>query len=268
MEADKTNSILSKSALFGVGILLLTAILAPLITPHNPDEINAQTVLLPPNAEFWFGTDNLGRCVFSRVLAGTQTSLLISLTVVGVSGIFGTFLGLTAAVFDNFGRRIILKLIDVFLIIPGLIFSLIIAGLLGTGNLNLIIALVVVGWVRFAKTSYTIGLSVKEAEFVTAATAMGASRRHIIFRHLFPNVLPSLLIIASLSMGYTILSIAALSFLGIGIQPPTPEWGAMLYNSRNYFSTAPHLAIFPGTAIFLTTFVFLALGKSKSSHEI
>ncbi|HXG82555.1 MAG TPA: ABC transporter permease [Pyrinomonadaceae bacterium] len=256
------HSIISKIGFFGAGLLIFIAVFAPLISPHNPNEINIETILLLPNGEFRFGTDNLGRCVLSRVLHGTRTSLSIALAVVLISGVFGTFLGLIAAVATGFIRIVILKILDVLLIIPGLIFSLVIVGLLGTGTLNLIIALVVVSWIRFAKTAYTVTLSIKEREFVTASRAMGASTARIVFTHLLSNVLPAMLTLASLNLGHTILSIAALSFLGIGVQPPSPEWGTMLFNARAYFNIAPHLAIFPGVALFPAVIVFYLLGEA------
>lgn len=256
------HSTISKFSFFAAGTLVFVAVFAPLVAPHAPNEINAETILLAPNRNFWFGTDNLGRCVLSRVLYGTRTSLSIAVAVVGLSGVFGSFLGLIAAVATGFIRIAILKILDVLLIIPGLIFSLVIVGLLGTGTMNLIVALSIVGWIRFAKTAYTVTLSIKEREFVTASRAMGAGTAHIVFTHLLSNILPSALTLTSLSMGHTILSIAALSFLGIGVQPPTPEWGTMLFNARTYFNIAPHLAVFPGIALFLAVVIFYLLGEA------
>ena len=250
-----------RTALLAAGALAGVGLLAPIVAPHAPDAVDSSKVLLAPNGEFWLGTDHLGRCVLSRLLNGARTSLSLSLAVVAISAVFGGLLGLIAAVAGGLVRASILKVLDVFLIVPGLIFSLVIAGLLGTGLLNLIVALAAVGWIRFARVSYTVALSINEREFVTAARAMGASRTHVLLTHLWPNVLPHLLILSSLSLGHTILSISALSFLGLGVQPPTPEWGAMLYQARTYLNVAPHLALASGAAIFFTVLLFLSIGR-------
>jgi peptide/nickel transport system permease protein len=250
-------------ALIGAGIILVlifTAILAPFIAPHDPIEQNLEHRLLPPNAEYPLGTDNLGRCILSRLIHGTSVSLQIGVIVVGIAATTGVTLGLIAGYRGGLVDELIMRIVDVLLAFPGIILALAIAGILGPSLYNVMLALAVVGWTSYARVVRGSVLSVKEKEFVEAARALGAGEARIMFRHILPNVTAPVIVMATLGMAHVILAAAALSFLGLGAQPPTPEWGSMLNDGRAFMRTAPHLTIFPGLAIMVTVLAFNFLG--------
>nr|BEL01496.1 ABC transporter permease [Dehalococcoides mccartyi] len=253
----------NKIALVGLIIIIcfiLTATLAPLIAPHSPTEQHLSLKLSPPSWEYPLGTDNLGRCVLSRIIYGAQTSLQIAVVVVGITGLLGTTLGLLAGYFGGLLDEIIMRITDVVLAFPGLILALVVAGLLGPGLFNVMLALAIVGWTSYARVVRGCVLSAKEKTFVEAARALGDSEAHILLRHILPEVMAPVIVMATLGMGSTILSAAGLSFLGLGVQPPTPEWGAMMNSGRDFLEAAPHLIIFPGLAILFTVLSFNFLG--------
>jgi peptide/nickel transport system permease protein len=250
-------------ALIGAGIILVLifiAILAPFIAPHDPIEQNLEHRLLPPNAEYPLGTDNLGRCILSRLIHGTSVSLQIGVIVVGIAATTGVTLGLIAGYRGGLVDELIMRIVDVLLAFPGIILALAIAGILGPSLYNVMLALAVVGWTSYARVVRGSVLSVKEKEFVEAARALGAGEARIMFRHILPNVTAPVIVMATLGMAHVILAAAALSFLGLGAQPPTPEWGSMLNDGRAFMRTAPHLTIFPGLAIMVTVLAFNFLG--------
>jgi peptide/nickel transport system permease protein len=250
-------------ALIGAGIILVLifiAILAPFIAPHDPIEQNLENRLLPPNTEYLLGTDNLGRCILSRLIHGTSVSLQIGVMVVGIAAITGVTLGLIAGYRGGLIDELIMRIVDVLLAFPGIILALAIAGILGPSLYNVMLALAVVGWTSYARVVRGSVLSVKEKEFVEAARALGASEARIMFRHVLPNIMAPVIVMATLGMAHVILAAAALSFLGLGAQPPTPEWGSMLNDGRAFMRTAPHLTIFPGLAIMVTVLAFNFLG--------
>lgn len=250
-------------ALIGAGIisvLVFVAVLAPFIAPHDPIEQNLAQRLLSPNTEYLLGTDNLGRCILSRLIHGTSVSLQIGVMVVGIAAFVGVTLGLIAGYRGGLIDELIMRIVDVLLAFPGIILALAIAGILGPSLFNVMLALAVVGWTSYARVVRGAVLSVKEKEFVEAARALGASEFRIMFRHILPNVTAPVIVMATLGMAHVILAAAALSFLGLGAQPPTPEWGSMLNNGRAFMRTAPHMTIFPGLAIMVTVLAFNFLG--------
>jgi peptide/nickel transport system permease protein len=250
-------------ALIGAAIifvLIVIAILAPFIAPHDPIEQNLEHRLLTPNSEYLLGTDNLGRCILSRLIHGASVSLLISVMVVGISTFVGVTLGLLAGYCGGFIDELIMRIVDILLAFPGIILALVVVGILGPSLYNVMLALAVVGWTSYARVVRGSVLSVKEKEFVEAARALGASDTRIMFRHILPNIMAPVIVMATLGMAHVILAAAALSFLGLGAQPPTPEWGSMLNGGRAFMRTAPHLTIFPGLAIMVTVLAFNFLG--------
>lgn len=233
--------------MIGVMIILflaLIAIFAPYIAPYDPLELNLEERLLPPGTDHLMGTDNLGRDVLSRVLTGTRVSLSMSAAVVTIILILGITIGTIAGYFGGVVDDIIMRVVDVLLAFPGIILALVIAGLLGPSLTNVMIALGAIWWVGYSRIIRGSVLSIKEKEFVEAARAMGCSDTYIVIRHILPNVLSPVIVLATLDMGHIILSIAALSFLGLGAQPPVPEWGTMLNEGRPFMESASHLMIF------------------------
>jgi len=236
------------------------ALLAPLIAPADPLAQTLAARLEPPSAAHWLGTDQLGRDLLSRLLYGARISLVIGLTVVMLAGIFGTLVGLVAGYAGGFTEEGLMRLTDVFLAFPPLILAMAIAGALGPSLTNAIIAIAVVTWAVYARLARGQILSLRKQEFIEAARSVGVPRSRILLRHLLPNALAPLLVQASFDMGAAIVSAAGLSFIGFGAQPPTPEWGVMISEGRNFISTEPWLSLFPGLAILLAVGAFNVLG--------
>nr|QNO57361.1 hypothetical protein DPOOOCMC_00019 [Methanosarcinales archaeon ANME-1 ERB7] len=241
-------------------VLVLIAVFAPYIAPHDPIEINLKERLLAPNMEYPLGTDNLGRCMLSRIIYGARISLQLGIIVVGITSVIGITLGMIAGYYGGVLDELIMRGVDILLVFPGIILALVIAGILGPGLFNVMLALAIVGWTGYARVVRGVVLSVKEKEYVESARALGVGDRYIITRHILPSCVAPIIVIATLGMAYVILAAAALSFLGLGAQPPTPEWGSMLNNGKNFMRTAPHLTIFPGLAIMITILAFNFIG--------
>jgi len=254
------HKLVVRLAAFLLILLLFAALLGPWLVRRDPFAQDLNNRLALPSKEYWLGTDELGRCIFTRLLVGTRYSLLIGVTVVSINAFVGTLVGL----FSGYSRRSIdaavMGLIDILMAFPGTILTLAVAGILGPGLLNMIVALTLLGWVNYARFIRGMVLSLKEEEFIENARMLGLGHGTILFRHIFPHCLGPLLVYASMNMAGVILMAAGLSFLGLGVQEPRPEWGAMLNKGKNFLRTAPHLAIFPGLAIMLTTLAFNLLG--------
>jgi peptide/nickel transport system permease protein len=253
----------NKLAIMGLTIILsliLISIIAPLIAPHDPLDQNLDNRLLEPCGEYPLGTDDLGRCILSRIIYGTRISLEIGIIVVGITSGFGVVLGGFAGYYGGILDEIIMRLVDIMLSFPGIILALAIAGALGPSLFNVMLALTFVHWTSYARVVRGSVLSVKEKEFVESVRALGANNLYIMTHHILPNVIAPVIVMATLGMGHVILSAAALSFLGLGAQPPIPEWGAMLNSGRAFMRTAPSLTIFPGLAIMITVLAFNFLG--------
>lgn len=253
----------NKIAIIGLIIIIslaFIALFAPFIAPHDPIEQNLDKRLLTPCREYPMGTDDLGRCLLSRIIYGARVSLQLSVIVVGIITVIGVTLGLISGYYGGIVDEIIMRLVDVVLAFPGIILALAVAGALGPGLFNVMLALAMVGWTGLARVVRGSVLSVKQKEFVESARALGCSDLHIMTRHILPNVMAPVIVLATLDMAFIILAAAGLSFLGLGAQPPTPEWGSMLNNGRAFMRTAPHLTTFPGLAIMVAVLAFNFLG--------
>ena len=247
-------------ALALIAVLAACALLAPVLAPYDPLAQDLAVRLKPPSPEHWLGTDSLGRDIASRILYGARISLVIGVVVVGSAGVFGTFVGLIAGYAGGLVDEALMRLTEVFLAFPALILAMAIAGALGPSLTNAIIAIAAVTWAVYARLTRGQILSLRRREFVEAARAMGASRMRIILRHLLPNALAPLMVQASFDMGASIIAAAGLSFIGFGAQPPTPEWGVMISEGRNFINTQPWLSLFPGLAILFAVGSFNLLG--------
>lgn len=247
-------------AFFFVVFLIILAIIGPWIAPYDIAEPDYENVLSGPSAKHWAGTDAYGRDIFSRIIAGTQISLVVGLSSVLLGAIGGTFLGLIAGYYGKWIDRIIMRMCDVLLAFPGILLAIGIIAILGPGLGNVVIAVAIFGIPVFARIVRSSTLAVKEALYVEATTSIGARPKRIIWKHIFPGTISSIIVYFTMRIGSAILTAAALSFLGLGAQPPTPEWGAMLSGGRDYLSIAPHVTIFPGLAIFITALAFNLLG--------
>jgi peptide/nickel transport system permease protein len=252
----------NRSAALGGALVLawlLIALLAPLIAPYSPTAQKVTNRLKPPSAQHWFGTDELGRDVFSRVLHGARVSLPVALAVVAMTGTVGILLGSAAGYAGGLADEIIMRVADAVLAFPSLILAIAITAALGPGLLNAALAIALVLWPEYARLVRSQVIALREMEFVSAATALGASPWRNLFAHILPNALPLMLVKISLDMGNAILMAASLSFVGLGAVPPTPEWGAMVAAGRHKFFEW-WIATFPGLAIFTAVVGFNFLG--------
>jgi peptide/nickel transport system permease protein len=247
-------------SIFIIAALFLLAITATWIAPHDPENAQPQLRLKDPGGEYPLGTDHLGRCIFSRVVFGIRISLFIGLVVVLLSALIGTILGGAAGYFGGVLDEAIMRLVDAFLSFPSIFLALAVIGFLGSGLTNLMLSLILVEWTGYARLVRSEVLSLRGREFLEAAKSLGASDLYIMSRHILPNILPSVLVMATLSVGYAILGAASLSFLGLGVSPPTPEWGSMMNDARPFIRSHPLMMVFPGTAITVTVLAFHLLG--------
>ena len=243
-----------------VAIAVLAAVVGPLIAPFDPANQELALRLSGPTSTHWFGLDELGRDIFARVLVGARISLLVGLVVVGVSSTIGIALGSVAGYFGGAIDEAISRVIDILLAFPGLLLAIALVAVLGPNLTNVVLALSVIGWVGYARLVRGQVLRARELDFVQAAKALGASTPRILARHVSPTTLPAVSVQVTLGMGGAILAEAALSFLGLGVQPPTPSWGTMLNYGRGHLLDAPHLTIFPGLAIAILVLGFNFLG--------
>jgi peptide/nickel transport system permease protein len=247
----------------GAAIVLLTvigALIAPWAVPYDPAGQELALRLERPSFEHPFGLDELGRDILSRVLAGARISLFVGLTVVGISSIVGVLLGSIAGYFGGWLDDVISRTIDVLLAFPGILLAIALVAVLGPSLANVVMALSAIGWVGYARLVRGQVLKARELEFVQAARALGAGTPRILLRHVIPTAMPAVMVQATLGMAGSILAEASLSFLGLGVQPPTPSWGTMLNGGRLHLLDAPHLTIFPGAAIAVLVLGFNFLG--------
>ena len=257
----------NKMAVMGFIIILamvIIAIFAPLIATQAPEAQDLAIRFQSPSAEHFFGTDNFGRDIFSNVVYGARISLFIGLVATIISVIIGTIIGAVAGFFGGGVDNVLMRLVDIILSIPSLILAIAISAVLGTGIRNLILAVSLSSITNYARIVRASVLSVKEQEYVEAAKIGGASNFRLIFRHILPNCTGPIIVQATLGVGTAILQAASLSFIGLGVQPPTPEWGGMLSQGRSYIRDYPHMTIFPGLAIALTIFSLNLFGDGLS----
>ncbi|WP_096552183.1 nickel transporter permease [Ureibacillus thermosphaericus] len=253
----------NKSAVIGGSFILLFMIIvffAPLLAPYDPIQQDMLNKLQTPSSEHWFGTDNFGRDIFSRILYGTRLTMIVGFFSVALGATIGVLLGIISGYYGGKIDSVIMRIMDIFLAFPGILLALAIVTILGGSLINVIIAVSFSSIPIFARIVRASTLSVKKLEYIDAIRALGASDRRIIFKHIFPNITSPLIVQATLNIATAILSASGLSFLGLGAQPPTPEWGAMLSDGRNYLFNAPHVALFPGLSIVIVVLAFNLLG--------
>ncbi len=251
--------------LFGsiiVLILVVIALFAPLMAPHPPLHMDLDRRLEGPNQTYLLGTDHLGRCLLSRLMEGTRYSLGIALLTQAIALLIGITIGMIAGYRGGGLDFLLMRLVDLTLAFPSLVLSLAIIGFLGPGIQNAMLAFALVHWAYYARLIRGMILEIKGRKFIEAARSIGVRPFRMLLRHYFPNLYSPLLVIASLDTGRVIFALSGLSFLGLGSQPPTPDWGIMLNEGRLFLNTAPHLMLFPGMAIFLTVMGFNLLGES------
>ena len=245
-----------------VGLAVLAAVIGPWVAPFDPSAQELALRLEGPSRLHWLGLDELGRDILARVVSGARVSLFVGLVVVSVSASIGAVMGSLAGYYGGIVDEVISRIIDILLAFPGLLLAIALVAVLGPSLTNVALALSLIGWVGYARVVRAQVLQAREFEYVAAARAIGAATPRILIRHVFPAALPALIVQATLGMGGAILSEAALSFLGLGVQPPTPSWGAMLNYGRAHVLDAPHLTVFPGIAIALVVLGLNLLGDS------
>jgi peptide/nickel transport system permease protein len=243
-----------------IALFLFLVVFGSVLAPHDPIQPNVALKLQPPSSTYWFGTDELGRDVFSRVLSGAKYSLGIAFIILSIAVVVGTLVGLIAGYVGGLVDELLMRLTDLFLAFPALVLAMAIAATLGRNLQNTVIALTVVYWPWYARLVRGQVLWLKEREFIEAARAIGASPWRIVGRHILPNTFAVIIVQLTLDVGYAVLATSGLSFLGLGAQPPTPEWGTMIAGARTFFRDAWWYMTFPGLALTLTVLGFNLLG--------
>lgn len=261
--------LMSKTGTLGfiiVFVVLFVSLFGTFLAPHDPALINPAHMLKPPSwmeggdSSYFLGTDNLGRDILSRIIYGSRVSLLVGIASVILAGIIGVIVGLSAGFYGGWLDTILMRIVDSFLSIPNILFALVFLTVFGPSVPTLIVVLGVTNWVGYARIVRGETLSIKEREFVRAARSLGVHNTKIIVRHVLPNVISSFIVISTLSVATTIILEASLSFLGLGVQPPTVSWGGILSDGRDYLATSWWLATFPGVAITITVLGIIFLG--------
>ena len=243
-------------------LVLLVAFFAPYLAPQDPMEGNMRNVLQMPSAEHLLGTDKLGRDTLSRIICGTQVSLAMTICLVVLLAVAGLLVGIVSGYFGGKVEMVLMRVADMMLAFPGVVLAIAIAGILGGSVINTILALLAVGWAKYARLVRSLVIKLRHSDFILAAQVNGTRTRDILLRHILPNILPMVIITGAMDIGTMMMEIAGLSFLGFGAQPPTPEWGLMLNEGRQYIQTAPWLMIYPGLAIFIVVAIFNLWGDS------
>jgi peptide/nickel transport system permease protein len=251
---------LSLFGLVAVLLVVVAAIFAPWLAPYPPDEqffdgLTLEGAPLPPNATYLLGTDLLGRDLLSRLLYGARTSLVIGIVANGIAVLIGALVGVTAGFFRGFIGGVLMRFTDLMMAFPALLLAIVLAAIFRPSLWIVALVIAMVNWTQIARITYTETRSLAEREFIEAEWSIGAGRARILFRHILPHLVPTMLVFGTLGVATTVLLEATLSFLGIGVQPPTPSWGNIIYESQTYFTSAPWLVFIPGACI-----VVLALG--------
>ena len=246
-----------------IALFLLCAIFAPFLAPRDPAAIDLSRRLLAPSTAHWFGTDELGRDILSRTIYGARISLIVAVSVVGLSLALGLVAGCLAGFYGGWIDTVLnIYVTNAFLALPGILLAIAFVAFLGPGLGNLILALAISGWVGYARLVRAQVMAVKEREFVEAARALGASDLRVVCRHILPNIVQPLIVQAAIGMAGAVLAEATLSFLGLGVPPPTASWGAMLNDARSHLFDSPHLVIFPAIAVMLAVLSFNFIGDA------
>lgn len=256
----------SKSWLyFGAAILLLlaaAALFAPALAPHNPFSQNLDQDLIASSPEHWLGTDKLGRDILSRIIYGGRVSLLVGIATVTLSLAVGIVVGSLSGYFGGWIDQGLMRLIDILMAFPGILLAIAFTAVLGPGLDHVILALCLIGWTGYARLVRGEILSLREREFIQAARSLGCPPRRIVLRHLLPNLLAPLMIQATFGLAAAIVAEGSLSFLGLGVEPPTPSWGSMLNDGRQFLLVAPHLTTYPGLALMITVVALNLVGDA------
>ena len=249
-----------------LALLVASALLAPFIAPHDPAQQNLDQDLLTYSSDHLFGTDKLGRDILSRTLYGGRVSLLVGVTTVAISLSMGLVIGSLSGYLGGWVDQLLMRLVDVLLAFPGILLAIAFTAVLGPGLDHVILALSLIGWTGYARLVRGEILSLKEREFVQAARALGSDPSRVIRSHLLPNLLPPLLIQATFGLAAAIIAEGSLSFLGLGVEPPTASWGSMLNEGRQFLLVAPHLTTYPGLALMITVLGLNLVGDSLQDH--
>ena len=258
------------AALFGLAIVLAVVILAlaaPLIAPYSPDEqmfdgLTLEGAPIGPGAQFWLGTDTLGRDLFSRLLYGARTSLVIGIVANGVAVAIGLAIGIAGGYLRGLSGNLIVRFTDLMMAFPALLLAIVLAALLKPSLWIVALVIALVNWVQVARIVYTETRGLSERDFILAERALGAGHGRILFLHILPHLMPTAIVWGTLGIATTVLLEATLSFLGIGVQPPQPSWGNIIFESQSYFQAAPWLVFFPGAVILLTALAFNLVGDA------
>lgn len=267
LPATAGRSLLLSRLQFGIAAFLALALVAcalfpGVFAPQDPAAISLSATLKPPSAEHWFGTDQLGRDILSRTIWGAQVSLFVALCAVAVAGVFGGLLGIAAGYLGGVADAVAMRLADIQLALPAVILALVLVGAIGFSMFNLILVLSLANWARFARVTRSEALSLRERDFVLLARLAGASRLRIIIQHIAPNVVNTFIVLATLDVGIIIILEATLSFLGLGVQPPTASWGSMIADGRGYLETAWWICGIPGLVLMLAVVSANLLGDA------
>lgn len=261
------RNVLASIGMALVAVFVVFALFAPWIAPQNPSNIDLPSRLQPPSGAHWFGTDELGRDIFSRVIYGARISMLVGSSVVAGSLLLGLILGSIAGYYGGLSDRFFnVVVMNAFLSFPGILLAIAFVAFLGPGIFNLILALCIGGWVGYARLVRAQVLAVKEKEFVEAARALGASDWRIVTRHILPNIIQPVIVQAAIGMAGAVLAEATMSFLGLGVPPPTASWGSMLNDGRAHLFDAPHLVLFPALAVMLAVLSFNFIGDALRDY--
>jgi peptide/nickel transport system permease protein len=253
----------NKAALLGLGIVcffIIIAVLANIIAPHGYANVNLANKHLPPSSNHWFGTDEFGRDIFTRVVYGARISLWVGFLSVAGSSVIGSFLGMIAAFYGKWVDMIISRVFDILLAFPSILLAIAVVAMLGPSLKNALIAIAIINIPSFGRLVRSRVLSIKEEEYISAARAIGMKDGRILLHHILPNSLAPIIVQGSLAIATAIIEAAGLGYLGMGAQPPTPEWGKMLSDSKDFIIQAPWTVIFPGAAIMLTVLGFNLIG--------
>ena len=242
-------------------LIVLTCLSANIVAPNDPLKVDISNIFLKPTADYPLGTDQLGRCILSRILYGGQASIFIALLSLLLTVTIGATVGLLSASYKSLDK-ILMGICEITLAFPGILLAIVIVGFLGPSIINVMIAISFVSWTKYARITRNLTLSIKESGFVKAAKVCGTSKLNIIIRHILTNIISTILTIMMTDIGGTILRLATLSFIGLGAQHPTPEWGIMINEARRYIDYAPHMIIYPILAIFVTVLAFNLIGDS------
>lgn len=254
-----------RGGLFGLvvfGAFLVLAVAGSVIAPFDPDSGNLIVSLTPPSATHWFGTDELGRDVLSRIVDGARIAVVVALLSVAIAMVVGVLIGIVAGYYGGIVETVLIRSQDVLFAFPTLLLAIIVVAVLGPGLLNAVLAIAIVYIPRFARIARATALTVRSSEFLDAARLAGTRETTILVRHMLPNVLPAVIVLAALSMSTAQLAYASLSFLGLGVSPPQADWGSMLSKARDFVTFAPWLVIFPSAALVLLMLAFNVLGDA------